>query len=179
MLKLSYTQNFFFLENGFRNFFFSIFSARPQIINGRLLNNGENLAVDTNWKGVQSTTVPDLQRNDNTKYNVSISQSTLPTCSSRQFTDNKTRIVIFTKYRSGSSFTFDILRNHPDTFAMFEPLMLLKSENYTFKDNVLTEFMTQNVLKCDFHTKILQHSFLDDLHDRKSFISGLQPSMKE
>ena len=37
----------------------------------------------------------------------------------------KNRFLIYTRYRSGSSFVGELLNNHPDVYYMFEPLKLL------------------------------------------------------
>ncbi len=143
------------------------------------MNSGENLAVDKNGTGaiLNTSMVTGSKIFENTKSNLQLTTFPLaiPSCPDRIFTDNKTRIVLYTKKRSGSSFTLDILRNHPDTFTMFEPIRLVLPKRYTFMDNVSTEFMMHNVLQCDFHTNVSKSLIPMDRYHKEPFGPVPQP----
>ena len=43
----------------------------------------------------------------------------------KKFDSKKKKFLIYTRYRSGSSFVGEMLKNHPDIHYMFEPLHLI------------------------------------------------------
>ena len=146
-------------------------SSGPYLNASIAMSGRESLGVEINrtLNHPYATMVPDSKGLNYTAGNMSTSKTKLPTCPERIFTDTKTRIVLYTKKRSGSSFTLDILRTHPDTYTMFEPLMLVLPQRYTFMDNVSTEFMMNNVLQCDFHTHISNHLIPMDRYHTQPF----------
>ncbi len=146
-------------------------SSSPYLNASKATSGTESLGVEINptMSHINTTMVPDPKGLNYTASNMSTSKIKLPTCPERMFTDNKTRIVLYTKKRSGSSFTLDILRTHPDMYTMFEPLMLVLPERYTFMDNVSREFMLNNVLQCDFHTNISNHLIPMDRYHTQPF----------
>ena len=62
---------------------------------------------------------------------------------------NKTRVLIMTHHRSGSSFTGELFNQHPDVFYMYEPLKIVNGGcSGTTKD--LRRELLRNFMNCNF-----------------------------
>lgn len=69
--------------------------------------------------------------------------------------DQKASVIIFTRYRSGSSFVGELLNQHPDIFYVFEPLKLLPHDGewLQFVREKGPNYL-EDVLQCKFNRLI-------------------------
>ncbi|CAH1773430.1 unnamed protein product [Owenia fusiformis] len=81
---------------------------------------------------------------------------------------NITKIVIFTYWRSGSTFVSELFSQHPDVFYMYEPLRACDCSKHCDhpKDNtIIQNAYIKDILNCDFDN----NDFLSRLKDHKEF----------
>ncbi|CAH1773401.1 unnamed protein product [Owenia fusiformis] len=81
---------------------------------------------------------------------------------------NITKIVIFTHWRSGSTFVSELFSQHPDVFYMFEPLRAwdcLKHCDHPKDNTIIQNTYIKDILNCDFD----KNDFLSRLKDHEEF----------
>ena len=78
--------------------------------------------------------------------------------------------MLFTFYRSGSTFTGQLLNQHPDVFYLFEPLILAAAESgrNTYKKELLTKLFNCSLPLYSDHNED-QPGYVKDNCARRNF----------
>ena len=65
------------------------------------------------------------------------------------FFRKRSLVLLFTFYRSGSTFTGQLLNQHPDVFYLFEPLIIAAAETgeIDFKNEILSRIFNCSLPK--------------------------------